>query len=222
MKISYLQHSSFKISGKTSAREEVTLITDPFDPKMVGIPYPKQSADIASVSHKHADHNAIENINGTPNKDYILIDTPGEYEIKGLIVNGIKAFHDNTNGSERGTNTIYQYDFEEAHVVHLGDLGHDLTAEQRSALENVDILFVPIGGQYTISPKEAWKIVESVEPAIVIPMHYKTPKHGKDFAELATLEDFIKESGLQPQSVKDFTLKAHKDLPQELTIITFN
>jgi L-ascorbate metabolism protein UlaG (beta-lactamase superfamily) len=224
MQIKYLRHSSFKIKGKTYSGKEVTIITDPFNPESVGkFKYPKQDANIVTLSHTtHKDHNAIENINGESPKDYILLDTPGEYEIKDLIVNGIKSYHDDKQGAERGKNTIFVYDFEEARVMHLGDLGHKLTNEQLDELEeDIDILIIPVGGHYTIDAKTAVDVIEQIEPAIVIPMHYKTDAHSAEYNELTTVDEFISKMGTTPERVSDFTLKAHKDLPGELTILVF-
>ncbi len=221
MKISYLNHSSFLISGKTPTGQEINVVTDPFDPKFVGPNYSEQESDVVTLSHNHPDHNALHFIKGKPNEDYLFFDTPGEYEVKGLIMNGIASYHDDAKGKERGNNTIFTYDFAEAKVAHLGDIGHLLESDQSEMLSEIDILMIPVGGQYTISPKQAVTIIEEIEPAIVIPMHFKTPKHNKDYDELKTFQDFINEIGIQPQKVKEFSLKAHKDLPQELLILEF-
>lgn len=220
MKIKYLGHSSFKITGKTPFGEEVTLITDPFNPKEVGLSYSKQEADIVTLSHHHGDHDATDNIEGEPRENYILLDTPGEYEIKGLRIFGLKSYHDDKQGAERGTNVIYVFDFMEARVAHLGDLGHKLESDQLEQLENIDILLTPVGGVFTISPKEALETIEDLEPAVTIPMHYKTSKHNATFDKLATLEDFLKEVGAsdtEPQ--KELSVKNHNDLEQMQNII---
>ena len=215
MKIKYLGHSSFKITGKSQFGEEVTLITDPFNTKEVGLNYPKQAADVVTLSHQHGDHNAVENIEGEPKENYVLIDTPGEFEVKGLRIFGLKSYHDDKHGEERGTNVIYVYDFMEARVAHLGDLGHTLESDQLEQLENIDILITPVGGVFTINPKTAVEVIEDLSPMVTIPMHYKTPKHSATFDQLATLEDFIKEVGagnVEPQ--KELSIKSHNDLDQ--------
>lgn len=225
MQIKYIGHSSFKIKGKTYSGKEVVILTDPFKPEAVGkVKYPQQDAQIVTLSHHHDDHNAIEKVNGELNKDFIVLDTPGEYEIKDLIVDGIKSYHDDKQGAERGKNTIFIYDFEEARVMHLGDLGHKLNNEQLDELEeDIDILIIPVGGHYTIDVKTAVEVIEQIEPAIVIPMHYKTENHNDSYNELQTVEDFINEMGVTPEKVSgDYTLKAHKDLPAELTILVFD
>lgn len=222
MKIKYLGHSSFKITGKTEFGEEVTLVTDPFNDKEVGIKYPKQKADVVSISHHHGDHDAVDNIEGNPKEDYVIIDTPGEYEIKGLRVYGIGSFHDDKKGAERGTNTIYIYDFDEARIAHLGDLGHKLEPDQLEELENIDILITPVGGVFTIDAKQANEIIEDLEPSTTIPMHYKTDKHADMFKDLGTLEDFLKETDSKSEPQKEINLKSHNDLGQLANITTLS
>lgn len=219
MKIKYLGHSSFKIIGKTQFGEEVTVITDPFNSKSVGLPYPTQKADVVTLSHLHDDHNAIENIEGEANSDYVLIETPGEYEIKGLRIFGVKSYHDDKQGKERGTNNIYIYDFNEARVAHLGDIGHALESSQLEELENIDILMLPVGGVYTIDSKAAMQIIEAIEPSVTIPMHYKTAKHTDAYKELSDLETFIKESGIEVEAQKELSIKSHTDLDQITNIL---
>lgn len=219
MKIKYLGHSSFNITGKGLYGEQVTVVTDPFDKKDVGLPYSKQTADIVTISHDHADHNAIQNIEGTEPDNYKLITTPGEYEIKGVRIFGVKSFHDDKQGKERGDNTIFIYDFAEARVAHLGDLGHKLDSNQQEALENVDIIIVPVGGIYTVDAKTALEVAEAEDPKIIIPMHYKTDKHAATYSQLGTLQDFMKEAGTQTEPQKDLSIKTRSDLPLELSII---
>jgi len=223
MKIKYLGHSSFKIQGKTSTGENVTVITDPFNSKYVGIPYKKQEADIVTVSHEHEDHNFIENIKGKHGDEYFLINTPGEYELSGLRIFGIRTYHDEKEGAERGQNTMVVFDFEEARVAHLGDLGHKLVGEALESLDNVDILLVPVGGFYTIDAKTAINVTEAVEPKIVIPMHYKTNQHTSDFDKISDLEEFKKEAnGIISETLDELVIKSKSDLPNDLNIVYLN
>ncbi|PJA40249.1 MBL fold metallo-hydrolase [candidate division WWE3 bacterium CG_4_9_14_3_um_filter_34_6] len=219
MKITYLGHSSFSIKAKTNTSEEITLVTDPFSKESVGINYKPQKADIVTISHDHADHNYTKNITGTAFTDYYLLDTPGEYEIKGLRVFGIKSYHDDKEGTERGQNIIFVYDFPEARICHLGDLGHPLNSNQLELLEDIDILLVPVGGKYTVDTKLAMQIIESIEPKIAIPMHYKTNNHNESYKDLATLEDFLKEAGINTPLEKELTVKSQSDLGSDLKIL---
>ncbi|MFH0969795.1 MAG: MBL fold metallo-hydrolase [Patescibacteria group bacterium] len=169
MNIQYYGHSCFKITTKPAGRatEDITIFFDPFD-KSVGLRPPQGQADIVFVSHQHPDHNNIEALKGNP----IVIDTPGEYAIKGINAIGIDSFHDDKNGEVRGKNTIFTIESEDLKVCHLGDLGGELTSDQIENME-VDILFIPIGGKYTIDGKKAAELVRKIEPKIIIPMHYK-------------------------------------------------
>src|SRR5512146_1997009 len=103
MEIYYLSHSSFKIKTKTA-----TVVTDPFDPKMVGLKFSGIEAEIVTSSHEHNDHNASMLVTGTKK----IISGPGEYEISGVSIMGYSSFHDNEQGSQRGKNTIYVYEAE--------------------------------------------------------------------------------------------------------------
>ena len=89
--IYYLGHAAFKI--KTN---EATVIIDPFDPKFVGLPWNKQTADLVLITHNHDDHNNSAGIEGTP----YIVKSPGEYEVKGVQVFGIPAFHDKKKGED--------------------------------------------------------------------------------------------------------------------------
>jgi L-ascorbate metabolism protein UlaG (beta-lactamase superfamily) len=164
MLIKWLGHSSFYIET-----EGHTILTDPFD-ESVRYPTKFPAADIVTVSHEHSDHNAIERV---PNKKAIVRGNV-EKVIDGIIFKGIGAFHDEEQGLKRGLVTIFRIEAEGISVVHLGDLGTTLTKEQIDALTPVNILLVPVGGYYTIDADHAHKVVESLNPNITIPMHYKT------------------------------------------------
>lgn len=223
MKIKYIGHSSFLIKGNTKTNHSLTIVTDPYDPKSTGFPYPKQETDIVTSSHEgHGDHDYYDGIKPSgENETPFIINTPGEYEIKGLRIYGLKSFHDDVEGTKRGQNTIYIFDFEEARIAHLGDLGHNLDSDQLEALEAVDILMIPIGGIYTIDIKIALQVIENVEPKAVIPMHFKTPKHSDTFKELSTLDEFIKESGLNVREMNELKIKSKDELGHNIDIIKF-
>lgn len=211
MEITYLGHSSFRIKGK-----KVTLITDPFESKSVGLKFPKMDADIITVSHGHSDHNAVEQIGGKP----FVVESPGEYEILGVSIIGISTFHDSVKGKERGNNTIYSLELEGIHLAHLGDLGHTLTDKEIEQLGTVDILFIPVGGTYTITAKQASEIIPEIEPSIVIPMHFgREELHKETFSELTDLSTFLKTVGAE-QIVPQPKLVVTKDkLPDQQQIV---
>lgn len=205
MIITWLGQSCFKIQDKTGT-DGITVVTDPFD-KKYGLKAPNFEADIVTVSHDHEDHNNISSLRGNP----FVIDSAGEYDVKGIMVEGVESYHDEKQGAERGKNIIYRIEVEDVTIVHLGDLGHVLDDKQLEKLVGVDILFVPVGGKYTIDAKKAVEVVSQIEPRIVIPMHYKIPGLKVD---ADGVDKFIKEMGIQPTE-EDKLKISKKDLPQE-------
>ncbi|MCF7820579.1 MAG: MBL fold metallo-hydrolase [Candidatus Pacebacteria bacterium] len=205
MIISWQGHSCFKIQDKTGT-DGITVTTDPFD-KSVGLKVPNFESDIVTISHDHADHNNASALRGQP----FIINTAGEYDVKGVLVEGIHSFHDNKEGAERGANIIYRIEIDDISVVHLGDLGTELDNKQLEKLERTDILLIPVGGKYTIDAKGAVEVISQLEPRIIIPMHYKIPGLKIDIDEV---DKFVKELGLEP--TKEEKLKiSKKDLPSE-------
>lgn len=205
MIITWLGHSCFKIQDKLTP-DGIIIVTDPFD-KSVGLKVPRFEADIVTISHDHGDHNNISVIKGDP----FVINGAGEYERKGVFIEGVEAYHDEKGGSERGKNIMYRIDIEEMSVSHLGDLGHSLDSKQLEKLEGTDILLIPVGGVYTIDAKKAVDVVSQIEPRIVIPMHYKIPGL---ILKLDGVDKFIKELGIKPTNEEKLKI-SKKDLPAE-------
>lgn len=215
MIITYHGHSCFKLRGKDGS-----VVTDPYE-DAIGLSLPSLSADIVTLSHDHADHNQAARISGTARRPKpFVIDHLGEYEVGGTSVFGVKSYHDDTQGAERGVNAIFTIALDGVRACHLGDLGHELTEDQINDIGIIDVLFVPVGGVYTINAKQAVAVVRALEPSIVVPMHYKTPAHdAKRFGELQTVEDFLKEFGAESATTVD-KLKVEADrLPEEIEVV---
>jgi len=205
MIITWQGHSCFKIQDKVGP-EGVTLVTDPFD-KEVGLKVPNFEADIITISHDHKDHNNIGALRGQP----MVINCAGEYDFKGVLVEGIDSYHDEKKGEERGANIIYRIEIDDISVAHLGDLGDVLDNAQLEKLVGTDILLIPVGGKYTLDAKKAVEVISQIEPRVVIPMHYKT----KDIKyDLDPVDKFIKELGLTPTYEEKLKI-SKKDLPGE-------
>ncbi|MBP9819983.1 MBL fold metallo-hydrolase [Candidatus Woesebacteria bacterium] len=214
MTITYHGHSSFKLKGKRG-----TVVTDPYD-ESIGLSLPRISADMVTVSHQHDDHNAIQKITGSARREKpFIVDQPGEYEVGGISIFGVKTFHDASEGTERGQNIVFTILVDGVRVCHLGDLGHELTSDQLDAIGSVDVLFCPVGGKYTIDPEQAVKTIRALEPGIVIPMHYRTERHNSQtFGELKTLNEFCTEYGMQPQPVAKFEV-TESSVPEETELV---
>lgn len=210
MEISYLGLSAFKIRGR-----QAVLITDPYNAS-IGFKFPKVEADIITVSHDHFDHNATSAVGGSP----FIVAGPGEYDIKGIRILGIPTTHDVDGGTVRGKNTIYQIIMDNLVLVHCGDLGHKLTTEQIEEVGNPDVLFVPVGGDVTIDSHTAAELVTTLEPRIVVPMHYNYSNLSQEFfGRLAPVSNFLKEMGKEGvKSISKLSITKDK-LPQETEII---
>ena len=177
--IKWLGHSSFLIALDDAAR----IVTDPFD-STVGYPAPNESADICMVSHDHFDHNCVSVLKGNPE----VVKGTGEKEAKGIKFKGVGSFHDDTEGSQRGENTIWVFELGGIKFAHVGDLGIDLNDAQVKEIGAVDVLFVPTGGFYTIDAAVASKVAATLNARVVIPMHYKTTFLGDNFPLLGVDE----------------------------------
>ena len=205
MIITWYGQSCVRLQSKDTA-----VVFDPYDPS-IGMKLPKLSADVLCVTHDHYDHNNVGVISGDP----FLIDTPGEFEVKGIFVYGLSSFHDDQEGKERGKNTIYCVEYEDLTLTHLGDLGTTkLTDEQLERVEGTDILFVPVGGVFTINAQQAVDVISQIEPRIIIPIHYKI-SHLKE--KLDPIEPFLKAQGVTNcDPIESFKI-LKKDLPQDKT-----
>ncbi len=165
MEIKWYGHSCFEIG------EGIKIVIDPHDGRSIGIKTPKARADLVLVTHHHFDHDAVRVVKG----DFRVIDSPGEYKIGSVQIKGIPAYHDEEYGKKRGTITMYKIETEGVRLLHVGDLGHVLDSEKVKKIGDIDILFTPVGGVYTVNAKKAYENVKRLKPKIVIPMHYKLP-----------------------------------------------
>lgn len=216
MDIYWYGQACFKIKSKNAA-----VIIDPFDPDFTGLKLPKDLAsDIVLVSHDHGDHNNFKAVATSSEKAPMVFKEPGEYEVAGVAITGIKAFHDDTQGSERGVNTIFHLLFDSLNIVHLGDLGQfKLTEEQVAQIGETDILLIPVGSLYTINAKAASEIVAQLEPKVIVPMHYKID--GLKF-ELEGVEGFLKEMGAEGVTPVPKLTIAKDKLPEEPLVVVLS
>ena len=170
MNIKWNGHASFTIS----ASDGTVLVTDPYDPNgysgVLRYEQVKDRADAVLVSHDHADHNYVKGLPGSPK----IIRTSAE--VKGIQINGVATHHDDSGGSKRGKNVVFVFSIDGIRNCFMGDLGHQLSPEQINDIGPVDILLIPVGGTYTVDSGGAVLIVESLDPKVIIPMHFKTDK----------------------------------------------
>jgi L-ascorbate metabolism protein UlaG (beta-lactamase superfamily) len=212
MNIVWKGQSCFQITTQKT-KSPVNIVIDPFSPE-IGLRPPSAPADIVLVTHDHYDHNNVKAIPGQP----FVVNGPGEYEIKDVYIIGIPSFHDAVEGKEKGSNTIYVIDAEDLRVCHLGDIGQkELTDEQLEKIGEIDILMIPVGGNFTISEKEAQKIMAQIEPKITIPMHYLIPKLK---LKIEGVDKFLKSLGIKSmEPMAKLSIKKKDILPEEAKII---
>jgi L-ascorbate metabolism protein UlaG (beta-lactamase superfamily) len=189
MRVEWHGQSAFSLTGS-----ETKVFIDPFaDMSMLAdrgmqFDYPPieaEDVDLLLVTHEHLDHNGVEAIAGEPT---VLRSTAGRHESPLGEVVGIASEHDEAAGTERGPNTIFVFELDGVRVAHFGDFGQaELRPEQATAIGDVDLLFIPVGGGPTLGGVAAAEIARSLEPSWVVPMHYRTPRIGF----LETEEEFV-------------------------------
>ena len=178
MKIRWYGQSAFLLTGA-----EHRVFIDPFGdlenaaPARPGWSWPFPliegvEADLLLLTHDHLDHNGVEVVGGDP----VVLDTAGTHESPVGEVVGIASEHDAVAGTQRGPNTIFRFALDGTTFAHFGDFGQPaLRPEQREALGDVDVLILPVGGGPTIAHDAGAALVREVQPAVVVPMHYRTP-----------------------------------------------
>lgn len=165
MDIQWLGHSAFKLVESTGT----TIVTDPYSEDAVGYAMDTVSADVVTVSHGHEDHNAVALVQGDP----VVLNTEGNFEMDGVHIISISSKH-GTSDYDRGDNLIFKFRMDGVDICHLGDIGDECSVELSEYIGSVDILLVPVGGNFTIDAEQAKEYVELLMPDVVIPMHFKT------------------------------------------------
>lgn len=176
----------------------LTLAFDPISKKSTLSPV-RFGTDIALVSRNHPDMNGIEEVTYGETVPF-AITGPGEYERGGVTVQGFltKSKFGLAKGQTETTNTVYAVSLEDMTLVHLGALADkELSQDAREGIGEIDILFVPVGGDGVLAPADAHALAVSLEPKIIIPMHYDD----------ASLKAFLKEEGGTPEKMEKLTIK---------------
>jgi L-ascorbate metabolism protein UlaG (beta-lactamase superfamily) len=209
LQIRWHGHSCFEIT------DDVTLVTDPHDGKSIGIPAPSAEGDIILISHDHYDHNSAKSVEKEESK---VITDERKRNISNVEITGIKSFHDDHHGEKRGENIIFKFTMDDVTFCHMGDLGHELDEDAIQKIGDVDILFIPVGGTFTIDAKRAWNVINSIKPRIAIPMHYKI---GGLSLPIDGVEPFLEKNMYKTLKVGNEIDIEKEDLPNEPEIWTF-
>lgn len=198
MKVTYLGHACFLIEGK-----QKSVVTDPFAD--IGYTVERVSADYCTVSHGHFDHSFTD---GVDVKEIITSAKPSFL--------AIKSYHDANLGAKRGENTIFKFEIDGITFCHLGDLGEYFSNDLVEEIGKVDVLFIPVGGTYTIDYKEAVKYASAINAKITVPMHYKTPKSNID---VDGVDKYLRRVAGVVQVEKTTEIDEFLDLEENVTLV---
>jgi len=204
MLITYYGHSLFALE----TADGHTIVTDPFDDS-VGYMMGRLQGEVVTVSHEHHDHSNVSLVEGKP----VVLRCEGSFEpLLGVRITGIPTFHDTQEGRLRGRNTLFLIEVDGLRLLHLGDLGHDLSQAACAALGRVDILMVPVGGYYTIDATQAVRLCHALQPRMILPMHYRTT--ASSGLPIAPVEDFLNALDVYPAPMPLLRV-TKEDLPQQ-------
>ena len=201
MKIKYLGHSAFLIEGK-----DKSVVTDPFSG--IGYDVERVSADYCTVSHEHYDHDYVDGVDA---KTVIRSARDGFL--------AIDSYHDANLGALRGKNTIFKFTVDGVTLCHMGDIGEYFSDALAEEIGEVDVLFIPVGGNYTVNGKEAAVYMHNLHAKIVIPMHYKTPRSEID---IDGLDKFLAHVCTEVVNAGEEIEVTKENLPSVTTVTVMN
>jgi L-ascorbate metabolism protein UlaG (beta-lactamase superfamily) len=207
MDVYWLGHGCFRLKGR-----DATVVTDPAPPttgyRLRGI-----AADVVTQSSEAVEVSYRQALTGEPK----YITAPGEYEIAGVLINGIRTAHDPESSDRR--NVAYVFDLDDVRICHLGSIAHKPSSEDVEVLGGADVLIVPVGGGKVFDPQLAAETVSLLEPKIIIPMQYQTEASTGD---LLPLERFIKELGFEAKAPESRLAVTKSNVPSVTTVVVLN
>ena len=199
MELTWYGLSCFRLTE----RKHASVVTDPYNGK-TGLPSLKLKADVVTISHDAPGHNYAAAVSGTQHN----LNGPGEYEIGNVFITGIVT----KSAAHANSNVIFLFDYDGLKVAHLGDLDKVPAQTEIEALEEVNVLLLPVGGGNSLNAAQASELVSMLEPNIVVPMHYQMP--GLKL-ELDELDRFLKEMGVTEPTEEDSLKISATNLPEE-------
>ena len=205
MDIAWIGHGAFRLRGRDAA-----VVMDPC-PSSTGFRLNRPRAEIVTVSNAAPEFSWVQGVAGDP----LQLNAPGEYEAKQVLVTGVRTPRSKREDSD-GYNTAFVITIDNVTVVHLGDLGALLTADEVEILSQADVALVPTGGHGHLDAAAAAQVVSTLEPKLVIPMLYKA---GPERERLDTVEPFLKEMGAQKSEVLENHVNVTASgLPEHTTV----
>ncbi len=210
--------------GRTCIRQrgrDAVVVNDPYQ-SVVGPTGRGITGDI--VTYSHTDDRPLPRAKGKPSRDGVTLlpssldsaftlDGPGEYEVKHVLLTGVRTYRDDAKGEERGKQTSFVVELDGVHVIHLGEIGHLLTEEKLADIGPVDIACVPVGG--VLSATKTAELVAQLDPRIVVPMPLCDDE--ADCAE--ALAKFFHEMGGDPPQIQPKLSVSASSLPPETVTV---
>ncbi len=201
LKIEWLGHSSFKLGYNN-----YQIVIDPFGDNVIpGLNGVHESAHVVYCSHEHKDHNARENVELLP-----FMENPFKMSV-------IDSYHDQSMGSQRGLNKILILQNKDIKCVHLGDIGCLPTVDEIKKLMRPDVLFVPIGGHYTLNKEDIVFLIKKTYPKLIVPMHYRSDSFGPNV--IGTLDDFLDLMNLKEIHYNNYSMEYEPSMPTHIAVL---
>ncbi len=213
--IQYLGYACFRVRGR-----EGIVLCDPFErtsERDMGRP----TAHIVTLSQPDPRHNYAAGVRPMREQEHpFVIDGPGEYEVREILITGVRTIRNHEQGAAGGFNTIYTMQLDEITFCHLGGQAHELTQQQLEDIGNIDVLLLPVGGGTVLKPADAASVMGQIEPRVVIPMLYADSNQlsldlGSSETAGITLDVFAREVGLENYTPQERVILNRDSLPQE-------
>lgn len=210
MEIYWLGHGCFRLRGR-----DATVVTDPCPPS-TGYKIGKLAAEIVTESRKNHPHCSFEQAFTNEPK---VINGPGEYEIAGVLITGIRTDHEPPAMASPGRNVAYVMDIDDVRICHLGRMNRRPAGDDVETLSAADVLLVPVGGSDVLDAAGAAETVSLLEPKIVVPMLYKTEVEAGNFD---AVDRFLKELGSEAKPAESRLNVTRGNLPADTTVMLLN
>ncbi|MBI4396994.1 MAG: MBL fold metallo-hydrolase [Elusimicrobia bacterium] len=207
VRITWHGHSCFSFEDSVGRLFQI----DPFD-ESIGYKLAWVEPDVVLITHDHFDHSYLRHAAG-----FELVTSTGVHVVSGIEVTGLPGYHDAEEGKKHGLSRAYVWEMGGLRLAHLGDIGQNvLTPEQREGLQNIDILFIPVGGKTTVDAPAAARLIDEIHPRVVVPMHYGNEQ--VRFFEFEPVENFLDlYEEVLPLPETSFQMR-RANLPEKLTI----
>jgi L-ascorbate metabolism protein UlaG (beta-lactamase superfamily) len=209
MDLTWLGHACFRLRGR-----EGVVLTDPPDPRS-GHAIPKTDADLVTISSDDPAHGSLRSVGGEP----VVLSGPGEYEVREILVTGIRTFRDDEKGARKGRNTVFAIRLDDLVVCHLGSLGHSLPSDDLERIGDVDIALVPVSAEGDgLSAAVAAEVIHQLEPKVVVPMTYDPDSTKKDSA----FERLLHELGVKDLVPVPKLSITRSSLPENIQVVALD